>query len=678
MKNTLISLALFFLTAVFPLAGHSQEMGPGFQLLETGEFEQATIFFKDILNQYPTNKTALICYGRALGLSGEAADALQIFDGLAVKYPGDQEVLLNKAEAHLWLKEPQFALATYSEILEQDDRSFNALLGTANSLSMDMKYAEAHAMVMRAVEVDSTNKQALLSQKFIRLAYANQLASEHQKFEEALTLIGLNLKNNPNDKESLLLKANIHIMSGDYNQANIVYSSVANDVDRLLGLSVSDHLLKNDENALNYASQAFAIDAPNERIRINTHYISALLWNKKLAKARTMVDSLVIVNPKIREYVASQAETAMYEADFIKGYETYQQYLIENPDSFKGNLGLADASHALGIDDQAYRYANNTLKYYPGQQDAKSFIQKLNDQHSPTLSGTVVFGRSSDGSSFGGWSAKASTSLSPRVSIAAEYNEQTFNSPQETAASFSQALTFSSKSQIGKRVKMYASISSIKLQLNETPATRLNSDFLLSGRVSKTQTVSLGFKSEVQDFNSDLLLQNLKTSHFIAKNAMNWKINGLGLYSEYYHSFFSDGNKRDLLFTSLYKSYETRSLKFGINYLVMAFKEDRSNQYFSPNSFHQFEVFGDASIKHQSIPLALNMNAAVGYQLIDGANQISWRMKASIEKNAGRLKMSVFGAYSSIVATQTNGFSFFNCGATLKWRITQNPLFKTK
>ncbi|MFC5048870.1 tetratricopeptide repeat protein [Aquimarina hainanensis] len=48
----------------------AQDMNEGFSYLESGKFEKASLFFEEILKTYPDNKTARLCYGRAIGLSG--------------------------------------------------------------------------------------------------------------------------------------------------------------------------------------------------------------------------------------------------------------------------------------------------------------------------------------------------------------------------------------------------------------------------------------------------------------------------------------------------------------------------------------------------------------------------------------------------------------------------------
>ena len=80
----------------------AQDMQEGFGYLEQGNFAKAETFFEAILKEYPDNKTANLCYGRAVGLNGEPQKATSIFTELLEEYPGDIEIELNYAESLLW------------------------------------------------------------------------------------------------------------------------------------------------------------------------------------------------------------------------------------------------------------------------------------------------------------------------------------------------------------------------------------------------------------------------------------------------------------------------------------------------------------------------------------------------------------------------------------------------
>lgn len=678
MRDLIKTIYLIFAAIVSPAISNAQDMQKGFNLLENGDFNEAEVFFENILETYPESKTANICYARAVGLGGEAKKALGIFEKLSEPNPNDVEVLLNKAEAFLWLKDPEPAIEIYEKILKIDSTTFTAMLGLSNSLSMNNNYERAYEMILKTVKFKPENAQALTSQKFIRLAYANERASRYQEFSRAKELVRLNLLINRDDQESLMLLANIELMSGNYQAALNNYNQIKDELEFYIGASISHHMLQNEVKALEYAKKARKVAVGDDQIsRTSTHYVSALLWSNEIKKARFTADSLANAHPTNADFVASQAEVSMYEADFLGGYADFKRHLKKLPESFKGNIGAADASHAMGMDNKAYAYAYETLKFHPGQKDAKNFISKLNKHHSPVLQAMLRYGKSNDGSSFTGWSIKAISSLSPLLSINAEYakkelTSQLFNNETNT-------YRIGMKAYLSKRVNVEGSYANVQLSLHEGSVhNQSDIDVMMSGRISKSHQVSVGMQTDIQDFNSALLEQNIKTTHFVAKNIMTWKVSGLGWYSEYYNSYFTDGNSRNLLFTSVYKGFDKQDFKTGVNYLNMAFAENKPLDYFSPTSYQQVELFVGGSSKKTSLPVTVAMDLAAGYQFLGDQPQFTWRGKASIEKEVGRLHFSVVGTYSSISAVQSNGFAFGTLSATIKWQIMKKPLFRTK
>ncbi|WP_373017211.1 tetratricopeptide repeat protein, partial [Muriicola sp.] len=78
------------LISAFTLYGQGS-MNEGFHLLDSGNFAGAEEFFDAYLREAPENKTALICYGRAVGLNGNPTKAISHFEALKEQYPGDLE-----------------------------------------------------------------------------------------------------------------------------------------------------------------------------------------------------------------------------------------------------------------------------------------------------------------------------------------------------------------------------------------------------------------------------------------------------------------------------------------------------------------------------------------------------------------------------------------------------------
>ena len=161
------------------------------------------MFFETVLKEYPENKTAKLCYGRAVGLLGNSEKAVSIFTDLLKVYPSDFEIKLNYAESLLWNKNYSDAKTFYEGLIKEDDKSFPALLGYANTLSNLKIYDKALIFVNQALEVLPGNPNALTSKKYIYLGYAYQ-NQQAQNYEEA----------------EKLLKENVHLagtkMFGDF------------------------------------------------------------------------------------------------------------------------------------------------------------------------------------------------------------------------------------------------------------------------------------------------------------------------------------------------------------------------------------------------------------------------------------------------------------------------------
>ena len=171
---------LFFSFLFISVFGFAQNMKEGFSYLENGKYQQAETFFKTVLQEYPTNKTARLCYGRAVGLNGNSAEAKKIFNNLLKDFPNDFEVKLNYGESLLWNQEFNLAKAYYQKLVAENAKSFPALLGFANTLSNLKEYENALAYVNKALEVSPGNPNAMTSKKYIYLGNAYQKQQAQQ------------------------------------------------------------------------------------------------------------------------------------------------------------------------------------------------------------------------------------------------------------------------------------------------------------------------------------------------------------------------------------------------------------------------------------------------------------------------------------------------------------------
>ena len=284
-----------------------QDMKEGFNHLENGNYKEAKVFFKNVLQEYPDNRTAKLCYGRAIGLFGESEKAVAIFTELKAKYPDDFEIKLNYAESLLWNKDFIKAETYYQGIVQEKPDSFAAVLGYANTLSNLKKYPLALETVNKALDLQPGNGNALISRKYVRLGYAFTLSQDKQ-YEKALTLLDQNLQDFPDDKDTLLNKANIYLVINQYTDAEEMYYKTAkspkDSIISLQGLSLVAHKMHKEKKALDLATESLTKAkklASDKELLLSSYerYIQALFWNRKFkdAKASKAFQSFKFIVP---------------------------------------------------------------------------------------------------------------------------------------------------------------------------------------------------------------------------------------------------------------------------------------------------------------------------------------------------------------------------------------------
>ncbi|MGB3776211.1 MAG: tetratricopeptide repeat protein, partial [Leeuwenhoekiella sp.] len=326
--NRIMLLFTFLLIAT---ALHSQEMQKGFNNLEKGEFAKAEIFFKDILNDYPDNKTARLCYARAVGLSSDPEKAKALFEALLIEYKNDLEIQLNYAESLLWNKEYDEAKSYYEKLVQENPENFGALLGFANTLSNLHEYEDALNMVNRSLTVSLENPNAMNSRKYIRLGYANEQLQQ-RNYQDALDFLDANLMDYPGDKESLLNKANLYLIVKDGPSAKAVYNELALNLnDSILafnGISLASHIDEDEKDALYFAEKALDLSEKSKDslsiLSAKERYAQALIWNAKFKSARSYIAKLKTTYPEAAKILALEDTLVMYTGDLKNCITNYK------------------------------------------------------------------------------------------------------------------------------------------------------------------------------------------------------------------------------------------------------------------------------------------------------------------------------------------------------------------
>ncbi|MBI6118057.1 tetratricopeptide repeat protein [Salegentibacter maritimus] len=683
MKIFVLLLNIFLL--LFCVKVNAQEMQQGFYNLENGEFEEAESFFAAILEDHPENKTARLCYARAVGLHNNPGLAKDLFGNLLKDYPNDLEVKLNYAESLLWNKQYEKAEVYYKTLVSENPENFGALLGYANTLSNLKDYQPALTLVNRALNVSHKNPNALTSRKYIRLGYANQYLRETQ-YENALNLLDANLRDFPNDKESLLNKANVYLITRNSSAAKSVYESLALNLNDSIvaynGMALAAHVGGQEKEALKYANLALSLSEKStdslKVLEAKERYAQALIWNNKYGTAEDLIAEMKIeYGPEIR-ILALEATLGMYTGDFKMSIENYKRILEKDSASFDGNLGIANAYFARGEAGKAKNAADKTLSYYTNQQDAMQFLKKIDKIYAPVLEENLSYsydnGDNKAVASRTGVRFPVNSNL--EFSGAFTYRE-TKNSTTNLEAASNQ-FDLAGLYRLSPVFSLKARGGFVTANSSQTDYTNLVGEFSLAVKPFVRDDLEIGYRRDLQDFNAELLNRQIAGNHLFLNNNYTAS-NGLGWYLQYMYTEQSDENNRNLLFTSIYYSFIKKPiLKGGFNYQYISFKKQMPELYFSPEKFQAAEVFINLLGNDPNSKLNYDLTIATGYQFIENEpKQSTYRFQGRLGYRIGdRFTAGVYGNHSNIASATAAGFTFTEFGINLRWQITKKPLFK--
>ena len=682
MKTKVISTVLWM---CLQIAVGQGPMDPGFRMLENGDFDTAETFFDTYLEKAPENKTALICYGRAVGLNGNPEQASSLFESLLEQYPEDLEIQLNLYESYLWSGEYEAAKVQYHALVEKYPENFVALLGYANTLSNLKEYDAALLYINKAIAVQPQNPGAGVSKKYITLGLANERATA-KKYQEGIGLLKELSKDLPGDREVLLSLANIQLQAGTLEEARMTYREIAiskkDSVMALAGIALLEHMGGQDKPALRFASEAklLAADLPGtpEHQLAWERFLQALIWNGKYKTVRNQLDSIAAVNNNAKWVLALEATLGMYTGDFQKSLSNYNSLLAADSLSFDGNLGKANALFARGDYQKAYQAAYRTLEIFPGQKDAEAFLEKLNRQFRPGVvqKAGYSYDNGNNTAFLQGTSLRVpvSTNLAGMFSHEYRSTENTVSGAAATSHLFQAGMTY----QLLPGVTLNANLGLNKSDSDNVSYTLPISGVKLQLKPFKLQNLELGYNREVQNFNADLISREIAMNHYGLSYNLGTNAN-LGWYSQLMHTRQTDGNNRNLLFSSLYYTLLKKpALKMGINYQYLSFSEQLPEIYFSPESFQAYEVFAD-SRGSLAKNLQYTLGAASGFQKVEDTDYSPiFRAEFSLKHTVSqRFDLGIYGKYSNIASAVASGFEFTELGINLHWALAKTPLFKT-
>ncbi len=673
MKLVALSIAVFF-----SLTLSAQDMSTGFTFLETGKYQEAVRFFNEVLIDHPENKTARLCYGRALGLNGATQQAKALFITLKENYPTDVEVALNYAESLLWNKDYTQAKSFYKTLVKENPASFSALLGYANTLSNLKEFDAALSQVNKALEVQPTNGNAMVSKKYMKLGKAAQLKT-NDSLDEAITLLQTNFIDFPNDEATQRDLANIYMAQKEYDKAREAYTQISDTVASLIGVSLVAHLDKDDKQALRVAEQALILSETqsdaSQVLSANERYIQALIWNGRYKQAKVKITQLDLDFLDNKTVAALKATVGMYTGTFKKSINEYRQMIEKDSTSFDGNLGMANALRAQGNLKEAYAYAQRTLRFYPNQKDAITLMRTIENSLAPVVETLVALTKDNGDNRAQTGMIRATIPFSERFKTTTQYEYRETKNETTNTMAYNTAVSLGANYRVLNNTWIESQLGFIKANASNAEYTDVNGSLFVKSRPLPLQYLEVGYSRQLQNFNADLIDQKIFMNNYSLNYNMGTNIH-LGWYTGLMHTRQTDGNTRNLLFTSVYYTFsKTPAIKGGVNYQYLSFKDQVPTTYFSPSIYQAVEVFLEASGNLGK--LSYSANAAGGYQFVeeDPATTL-FRLEAKASYDISpRFQIAAYGKYSNSASATATGFEFMEAGLKLRWQVLDRPLF---
>ena len=682
MRTFLLLITLFSSTVIWA----QTEMTKGFGLLEKGNFQVAEEFFEAYLKSDPNNKTAQLCYARAVGLSGEPKKATDLFAQLLKEYPNDFEILINYNESFLWAEEYDKARPLYAELVKENPNQFGAVLGYANTLSNLKEYRAALEMVENALLLKPGNTSALTSRKYMNLGYANTFVN-NQNYTQGEELLNKIFIDFPEDKDALLNLANLYLITKQVDSAKVMYQRYAtspkDSITALNGIALAEHIGEQDKEALKTAERAkikvSKITDTELKERTYDRYIQALIWNRKFKQAKQQIDSLENLKPIASWVFGLKATLGLYTGDVKSSLESYDAILKMDSTSFDGNLGKANALFAADRILPAYKMAYRTLDFYENQKDALGFIEKLNLMHTPSIEehAAYTFDNGNNAAFYTNTTVEVPFSTKFRTTLSYFYRT-TENSVTNNKAN-SHVVLAGLQYKLFPKTILKTVIGFNNSRFMDDAYTQPVLDARLMLEPLKLQNLTLGYQREVQNFNAELIEREIIQHHYGLNYNMGTNIN-LGWYTQLMHTQQSDSNTRNLLFTSLYYTLlQKPALKMGVNYQYITFKNQVPTIYFSPEEYQAVEIFADFRGEF-SEKTTYMISAATGFQKVEeDQNTTIFRAEAAVQHQfSKRYSANLYGKYSNIASATAAGFEFTEVGFKLKWLFLDKPIYYTK
>ncbi len=589
-------LTFFWMVTMQIFAFGQDAIQEGFAFLDQGEYETAFVTFSELEKKYPENISVQIGYGRALGLKGEPGKAKAYLSEKATKSQDNLELKLNYIESLLWLGETESAKEKYNDILIEYPDNVVAYIGMGNALSMEKKYEEALKYYEEALVMNPSFSYVKEQVYHARMgqAYLLRLSGDFEKTEMIYRQL---LIEYPDSEIVLSALGDVLLGRKKYLEAKGIYSDLKNmegkNIEALIRLAFIENQLNHPKKAMNLARKALEESEGKKGMESEAekNYFYALLWNGKIRKAEKYLMGLKGIAGNDVSFGVPELQLAMMKGNFPKAEKILDDIIRNDSTSFDGNLGKANLNYSLGDYVGAKENIEKTLTYYPNQIDAVGLLQKLNRATAPKIQVRSEWLKDNGDNRQLAFATDVRMPFNYRWNFLADFKN--FNVEND----------FYNDNARMNYLKIGVGFSTKKWKFNATAGPAMGKyqkeishksfvfDFNTDYKMNGNHNFKLLAQRHVYDYTASLVDKDIYFTHFGLE--YNGKVkNKLGVFGQYYHTFYSDDNSRESVLLSLYYNLKNVPVvKTGMNMQYIEFEKNKSDDYYSPSSLSIFEYF---------------------------------------------------------------------------------------
>lgn len=498
---------------------------------------------------------------------------------------------------------------------------------------------------------------------------ANQYRKE-ENYAAAIMQLDSILAANPNDAGVLLYKGDLKLQSNLFSDAVETYKQLLplNFEPTITRINLSYALFMNHQpaKALQFAKLAWEKDSSNTNAIVN--YFNAMLWNIKTKEAgnflqqqQSSLTAAQVLVLKARLYTTS--------GDYSNGLLFYDSLVKTYPNKYYAQeyaevlLGKKEIQQSLAVikkhdslfSANEYKVLQQKIKAAQLQQAGTEFVYFKDVAKNIRIENSVW------------WQQREGVKY--RFRLSAGMSSITSAQNEKTKAQFGHL------SITERWNKTWSGQTDLHLQLIQPTGSKSFSG--LTGKQTAQyqpndrRMFGITYSTDILNYTASLLGKNIRSNSlgYVTHILITGKT---GFYSQGSWAVLNDKNQYQQFFGSVYHLFRTEpTLKAGINFSAVHYKDNTIKTYFSPNKYFSTETFVDYST---ALPMLskfyLQLQAAAGMQKIEEQKwDPAYRFQTEIGMRLNHFETALKYQTSNVASSTGTGYKFdwFTLRVMWKW-----------